>query len=309
MIAAEHQGPHQIWPADRFYWAILDASILPPSLLRRRVDERRLGYLFESALPLPADEVHAVYVPLGGDRYLACAIEHERLRADLPRDAVTLSPGALPEAIAETRHIDPGSINLLTGPHEPNLVRRERRRCLVLASTLGALLTIVIMWGLEQRISREEALAEAARQHARAIHERLYDPATTSPSVQPAPLRLLAELRQLRRTRSSATSAVGLEEPDSARTLASFLENWPTDHLMQTESLSVTPSSVTVIGLLPSATQAQAFVEAFDPPTQWQASQAQVSAVSGGVRLTWRFSRRAGAERIATASSSQGDRP
>lgn len=78
---------------------------------------------------------------------------------------------------------------------------------------------------------------------------------------------------------------------------------------MQTESLSVTASSVTLIGLLPSATQAQAFVEAFDPPTQWQASQPQVSAVSGGVRLTWRFSRRASGERIASAVSAQGGNP
>lgn len=309
MIAAQQRGPHLTWSADRFYWAILDASVLPPSFLRRRVDEDRLGYLFESNLPLPADEVHAVYVPLGGDRYLACGIEHERLRADLPGDAITLGPDALPESVAQARHIDPGLINLLTGPHEPHLVRRERRRFLTLASALGALLTIVIMWGLERRIARADALANDVRQHARTIYERLYDPATTSPSVQPAPLRLLAELRQLRRTRSGAASATGIEESHSARTLASFLENWPRDHLMQTESLSVTASSVTLIGLLPSATQAQAFVEAFDPPTQWQASQPQVSAVSGGVRLTWRFSRRASGERIASAVSAQGGNP
>lgn len=69
-----------------------------------------------------------------------------------------------------------------------------------------------------------------------------------------------------------------------------------------TESISVTPASVTLIGLLPTAPAAQGFVSAFQLPDAWEARQPQISTVSDGVRLTWRLTRRPDSRDIADGS-------
>ncbi len=67
------------WPAERFYWALLDGGLLP----RRGRRRRQLGYLFERFVPgVAIEEVHAVYraVPGARNRFLACGAPAEKLR-------------------------------------------------------------------------------------------------------------------------------------------------------------------------------------------------------------------------------------
>ncbi len=302
---------HVTWPAHRFYWALLDASVLPRRFFQRGPDRRTLGYLFESELPVPIDHIHAVYLPLGDNRFIACGIEHERLATDTsPREALTLSPDEIPEEVVPHCPVDPRSFNLLTGPNEPAPVRRERYRFIGESAAVAALLLLAVVLGAQRRIDAWNRATAQMQAKSQAVYDELYPRATSAPSVQPAPLRLVAELRQLERTRGRAAQSPDLEEPQSGHTLAALLQRWPTEQPIMTESISVTPASVTLIGLLPTAPAAQGFVSAFQPPDGWEARQPQISVVADGVRLTWRLVRRAHAPLASRApDSADGGRP
>ncbi len=303
---------HTVWPARRFYWALLDASVLPKGLARRRPDPRSLGYLFESQLPVPIDRVHAVYLPMSDHRYLACGVEHERLDVDVSlHEAITLAPDGVPEDVLPDGTVNLQTINLLCGPHEPDPVRRERRRLIGESTALAALLLLLIVFGAERRIGAWNRETEDVLAGRQVIYDELYPPATSAPSAQPASLRLVAELRQLKRTRGGTTQSINLDEPQSGRTLAALFERWPSGQPILTESISVTPASLTLVGLLPTAPLAQEFVAGFELPAEWEARQPQISAVNDGVRLTWRLVRRQSAPLPSTRPSDpvSGGRP
>lgn len=305
MNASATSSRHLTWPAQRFYWALLDASVIPRTIINRAPDSEQLGYLFESALPVSIDCVHAVYIPLGGKRFLACGVEHDRLSAHIAPETLTLNPDSIPPQIAREHDIEATSINLLTGPHEPRAVRRQRGRFIIETGALAALLLLALVLGVERRIQSLDGASALIEGDKVAIYERLYDHA--SASVQPPSVRLLAELRQLQRTRAGSITAADFDQPHAAFTLASLLANWPDEHQIRTESISVTPTSITLVGLLPSAPEAQAFISAFAPPQQWEAGQPQISSVSGGVRLTWRLARRpARADAQAAQANTEG---
>ena len=109
------------WPPDRFYLAVLDAGVVPG---RRRPSTEQLGYLFESLVPQPLEELHAVYHPLGDRRYLACALPREAL-GEVDEAALSLSPDALPELVSD--RVDPAELELLSGPYAPPRIRRVDR--------------------------------------------------------------------------------------------------------------------------------------------------------------------------------------
>ncbi len=294
MIAPNHALHHVSWPADRFYWAVLDGSMVPKRPLHRRQNEEALGYLFEAELPVPIDRVHAVYVPVNGNRFIACGIEHDRLveNAEI-KGALTLSPQAIPPELISNDDATVGSFNLLTGRHEPESVGRERRRLFIESAAAIVLIAVAVAFGAERRIGAWNRAAAETVSAREAVFDDLYPPQSTAPSSQPPALRLVAELRQLERTRGDAVESIYSDDPQSLRVLAFLFERWPAQQPIMTESLSVTPESVTLVGLLPTAPAAQVFVSAFELPDQWEARQPQISAVTNGVRLTWRLVPRA----------------
>lgn len=282
---------HVVWSADRFYWAVLDASMLPRSLGRSRHDRQRLGYLFEAQLPLPIEQVQAVYLPLGESQYLACGVEHARLENEVPGSALTLRPDRVPIPMENRDAVEVESINLLVDRHEPAAVRSEVRRFLRDGVVLAILFMVAIGLGITRRSGAlDTAVADMALMRA-GLYEQLYDPTVAPPSTQPPTVRLLAELRQLRRTRTGNNPDQDFQESESSQSLQALLANWPRQHLMRTESISITPSSITLSGILPSAESAQAFATALASPTGWEAKQPQVSTMSDGVRLTLRLTR------------------
>ena len=84
---------HLQWPVERFYWAVIDASVLSSGWRPRR---EQLGFLFEPFVPQPLEELHVVYEPLADRRYLACAVDRAELQQELAAEIVTLTPMALP---------------------------------------------------------------------------------------------------------------------------------------------------------------------------------------------------------------------
>ncbi|MCC6910349.1 MAG: hypothetical protein IT430_20635 [Phycisphaerales bacterium] len=296
---------HVVWPAHRFYWAVLDASVVPRRLLRRRPSDEALGFLFESELPVPVDRIQAAYVPVKGDRFIACGVEHARIleNAEL-HDALTLGPEAFPSDLGTGFDADVGSINFLIGRHEPAPVKRERRRLLLESATAIAIITVAVAFGAERRIGAWHRATGGMVSARESAFNYLYPPQSTAPSSQPPALRLVAELRQLERTRGGALQSVGSDDPQAAQVLARLFERWPSQQRIMTESLSVTTDSITLVGLLPTAPAAQEFVSAFELPDQWEARQPQISAVTNGVRLTWKLVPRAIRREVADGGGS-----
>ena len=108
--SSAEQGRHVRWPVRRFYWAVLDGSVLP-SVSRdgRGRLTQRLGYLFEGMLPgVSIEQMHAVYRPLPGPgrRYLACGVPHSVLEQGVGEEVLTLTPASLPGFVNEQLDVD-----------------------------------------------------------------------------------------------------------------------------------------------------------------------------------------------------------
>lgn len=292
-MSHEGQDLHRVWTAEQFYWALLDASVLPRGFMRPGVSDQRLGYLFEAELPTTIEHIHCVYTRVHGRRYLACGIERDRIESDHSlRDALSLGPDAVPDFLALPRLIDARPINLLTGCYEPAALRAQRRRWISESVVLFGLILVAILLGLSRRITLIRQSTEQVRQAQQSLFDDLYPVATAGRSSQPRALRLLAELRMLERTRGRAAQTTVVREPDAAYSLSLFLGQWPVGAPVLTESISVSPGSLTLTGRLPSVIRAEEFVAGFKLPDAWQSRQPQIAVVTDGVRLTWRLTPR-----------------
>lgn len=269
--------------ADQFYWAVLDAAVLPSP---GRASDEQLGYLFESVLPLSIDHVQAAYVPIGRQQYLACGMRRDRLQ-EIANGAITLGPAEAPPFI--TRDVDVARLNLLTGEFEPPAVARLRRaaRLLLIAIliTCSALVTI----GMELRSSQLRAEADSIRQARSGVLDQVLANSDSGPSTQPPELRLLAELRRLRQTRS--TPSVDAQLGDAGAHLVALLAAWPQDRGLhaQTEHVSVTPAAVTLRAVLPTSDHAQRLAEHLRTMEGWHLQQPQVTGSRESVQASLRF--------------------
>src|SRR5688572_9736838 len=112
-------SPHLRWPAERFYWAVLEA----PGWARSGPIADGLRGPLADEVPTSLD-LHGACAPLGDGTVLACAAPASEIEA-LRATALSLTPESLPD-FARGR-CDPSVLNLLTGPFEPLPVRRARR--------------------------------------------------------------------------------------------------------------------------------------------------------------------------------------
>lgn len=295
MVSTSHDAPHLRWPADRFYWAILDTSTMPGRLtVRSRRQHERLGYLFESVLPgVTIEQVQAVYQRLPGDakRVLACGIPCNVLEQEVDQAALTLSPQTAPAFVAE--RIEPAALNLLTGHFCPGSVRRAHRRLILsigLALTLCAVLVIV---GLERRTSAQGRAQDDVFTARTAILEQvLGSAAPISGKGIPgagAELRMTAERRRLEQTRSHDVAVSELH--DSARVLARLFALWPSEIPTQTQSLSISSTSITIRAQVPGMADAQRLAYALARFPNWQLHQPQSESRRDHVQVTLRLGR------------------
>ncbi len=293
-----HDGPHLRWPADRFYWAILDASSLSgrPTVRSRRQHER-LGYLFESVLPgVTIEEVQAVYQRLPGSakRVLACGFTRNVLEQEVDQYALTLSPQTLPAFVHE--RIEPAALNLLTGRFLPTAVRRGQRRLMLSIGLALALCAILAIVGLERRTSAQRRAHDDVLAARTAILEQVLGSAAPGigadiPGIPGAgaELRLTAERRRLEQTRSHDVAVSELH--DSARVLARLLGLWPSDVPAQTESLSISSTSITIRAQVPGMADAQRLADALARFRGWQLHQPQSESRRDHVQVTLRLGR------------------
>ncbi|MEE9128648.1 MAG: hypothetical protein V3T84_01415 [Phycisphaerales bacterium] len=297
-----HDGPHLRWPADRFYWAILDAASMPgrPTGRSRRQHER-LGYLFESVLPgVTIEEVQAVYQRLPGNtkRVLACGVTRKVLEQEVDQCALTLSPRTAPTFVDE--RIEPAALNLLTGRFLPGAVRRAHRRLILSIGLVLTLCAVLVIVGLARRTSAQRRAHDDIFTARTAILEQVLGSAAPAPGMGAgipgaglpgagAELRMTAERRRLEQTRSDD---VAVSQPyDSARVLARLLALWPSDVPAQTQSLSISSTSIMLRAQVPSMADAQRLADALASFPKWQLHQPQSESRRDHVQVTLRLGR------------------
>ena len=286
-------GRHMKLPPEKFYWALLDASTLP----NRSGKARQLGYLFETALPIPIEKVHARYAKLPGvgkglrDRWLACGMQIENLHGELEiagPTVRTLNPSGLPGIL--DYKIDPDSLNLLTGNFEPKSVRALRRRWMMLVAVAIPICAAMLVFGFERRrLHYQDGLTQL--QTARSsIYTTVLgasvpnESASGGSGAQPLELRLTAEMRQLQQTRQAPSSVTA--PIDVSEILAQLLEKWPADLIVQTESVLITPTAMTIRGSMQSTGDVQELANALVKLEGWQVEQPQASTSGQVVQAT-----------------------
>ena len=291
MKALPIQAAHLRWPAERFYWAVLDGSVLTSAAHngRRRLTER-LGYLFESVLPgLAIEQVAAVYrrLPGGGKRYVACGLPQSVLEQDVSPGAVSLTPAALPPFVNDG--VDLADLNLLTGTFLPKPLRSLERRWFAHVALLLTVCAALLILGLERRIHATHTQMASVAAAKMALYEEVLGPPATRAGggLQPPALQLTAERRRLERTRSA--DPVLLDVVDCSRVLAELLLRWPQDVHAQTESMSVAPDSITIRSQVPSMADAQRLADALVSLPGWLLQQPQSEVRRDHIAVTLRF--------------------
>lgn len=266
------------WPADRFYWAVLDASLLPRAARR---DPERLGYLFEPLVPCELEDLHAVYVPGADGRVVACAAERAALDETVEGGATALGPDAVPDCVDAT--LDPAAINLLTGEYEPEAARSLRRTAnrALLLSSVAALL--VLSLGFERRADALADQAATVRASELALATEVLG-SDASRSALPISLQIESELRSLRRTRSSDVPIDRL--PDASLELSGLLSLWPGDLHVETDSIHVTPESIHVQSRVGTTDDAQTLASTLSTLEGWTSGTPTIRARSGEVRTS-----------------------
>lgn len=270
---------------ERFYWAVLDTSAFG----RRRPDHQQLGFLFESVLPIPIEQIHAVYSKMSADRYVACGMDREKLQANLADNhngLLQLGPSSLPAFV--DAQVVPETINLLCSEYEPQTVRSMRRRWQLLVMLMVIISAGLLAFGLERRSYVLTKKAEAMQNTKSLMLQQLFG-ASSSVGGQPPELRLTSELRRLRQTRQEPVNDP--QAIDTTDILANLLERWPSDLFVQTESVLVTPTTLTIRANAPSSSDVQLLANAIQSLPGWELQQPQVNTARESVQTTVQMKR------------------
>jgi hypothetical protein len=261
---------HVRWPAQRFYWAALEA----PNWRRTGVLPLGLRPAFEDEVPAPGEDLHAVCTPLGDGRIVVCAARRDEL-ARLAPGTLSLCPESLPPGLDAP--MDLSALNLLVGAFEPPAHRRARARRHITAALGVMLCCLLLAAGLVRRAEHQRHLAAEARSAAAALL------AQVAPQARPealtfelAALRRLAEQNQ--RTRLP---------PDVSLPLAELLRNWPAGVPARPQSLAIGSSGLTMAVLVDG--DPVPFLQALEAPSGWMFDQPRLTKVDSMTRLDLRF--------------------
>lgn len=258
------------WPCERFYWAILEGTGW------HRAGELPAGLrpLFEDEVPHPGDELHAICIPIDGDRLLVCSARRDEL-ASLDSCVLSLAPESLP-SFAEAE-LELSDLNLLVGQYEPHPLRRARQRWHLASAAAMVLCALLIAFGLDRRADyHREVSRQASDAHAQFLAE--VGPGAT---VE----RLRAEVAALERS-TEIGRRVQLPT-DASLALAELLQGWPTEIEAEPQSLAVSGQSIAMSILLED--EPGRFLEVLKVPPGWTLDQPRLNSIGTRTRLDLRF--------------------
>jgi hypothetical protein len=288
VIAAKSTSSMDLrWPCERFYWCILDASLLPAG---EKATDERMRFVLEPELPVPLDDVHAVFVQAAGNpaKVVACALSKEVLRRDVTAQALMLGPSDAPAFVRDVfeKGFDPARLNLLVGEFEPSTVRSWRRRTTFAALAFVALAFALTVLGIERRATSARNDEERLRSRRESLVTSSLGPPPPGHALPPE-LRVAAELRALRQTRRQSDAVPA--SIDITDRLIDLLQHWPLDVPTRTESIVVSDTAVHIRGLVSENDAAQRLATATSALTGLRMSFPSVQAAPDGVRfgLEW----------------------
>lgn len=260
------------WPADQFYWAVLEApacakpGVLPAGLMPDLAEQ----------IPISIDGLQMVAAPTGDGRIVVCAAAVERLLA-LEPSILRLTPDAVPQEVHPTfRDVD--QLNLLVGPCEPARVRRSRiRRHLAAAAMLMAMSGLLAL-GLLRREAHARQVSEAARHATAAALEQAGVPGASSAELAD----MLAHQRRM-----AGVDLASRRPPDAAAALASLLRSWPVELAARPTSVSIGPEGANLAVVVPAdGGDPAAFISALQAPDGWRIDEPRLTAVDKQTRLS-----------------------
>lgn len=275
--------------ADECYFGLLDA----PSSGAGRAGQEALMSAFEEILPVPAEHVHAVFVPLLNGRFVGCGVRREVAQQYMESGATRLSPDHIPEFVARGEPLDPASINLLSPPFAPKVLVTLHRRTTSLAAIALLVLTALLVTGLERRRASERREIKEMRLQTTQLLERvLSQPTSDTKNAQSAALRFTAELRRLRGAAAIADASIGMKgSPEASLSLQELLRAWPAAIASRTDRVSITPDGISVSTTVPSNEDARAFASILDHVPGWRLLQPQTTTMRDGTRVRLQFAR------------------
>lgn len=250
---------HATWPAERFYWCVLDApgwsrsGPLPPGVLQRSDDE----------FPVPAAEGHAVGTPMPDGRLLVCAARRDELEG---LQVLSLTPESVPDF---GRGADPSRLNLLVGDFEPRVVRQARRRTHLVAAAAVLACGLVISAGLLRRASAWSREAARIEQDAAAI-------------TPPGGAEALAD--QITAAHDAAQVTGAADAPDSALALAAVLSGWPSSVACSAQSIAVDRTGASISVAVEG--DPEPFLSALRPPPGWRLDEPRLVNVGATNRVS-----------------------
>lgn len=254
---------HLVWPAERFYWAIVDGPA------RARLGPVPLGLLAEAGEDFPdeLDALHAVGAPTSDGRLIVCAVETERL-GTLHSDASSLTPSGLPCGI----DADATKLEVLVGRFEPACVRRRKLRKHCELALVVLMCSMLVTIGMLRRSNHAERTALGYADARHAILE------TTN--IQPGTLDRLILLRQA----FAHARSLSPQPRDAGDTLQSLLLTWPNTTDAFVDSITIAHESIMSSITFPS--DPGAFLASLEPPSGWKFEEPRLSSSRGSTRVS-----------------------
>ncbi len=282
------------WPNERFYWAILDVSVLPRHL--RHSAEHR-GFLLEGELPIAIESVQAAYTVLSEDRLLACAVERDVLDAEVDPGVRVLTPESAPDGLIAENAVDLDRLNVLTGAYRPTATRAAHHRFVALACGLVIALVVVATAGLLRRAS---LLQGAARDAEIATHEALESALgrtlrTDPGSVSIASLELDNRVAAIARTRDASTADRTVF--DAAAALSALLGTWPDTVAVEVQQLTLAADRIVCAGTVHDISEPARVTAGFAKLAGWDSRPPELNQQSDDAwSATWNLHRAATTE-------------
>ena len=214
--------------------------------------------------------LHAVCMPMGRDRVLACAAPRE-VFAGCDPGTLSLTPESLPDFAAG----DPTRLNLLVGTMGPPWLRRARttRQLILLAAAVVAGLAVTL--GLVRRAAQWTTLS------------RRWDVARAS--VLEASRVSASNLEQELRKRKPSVAAASVPRNDAAADLSKLLSCWPVATPSKPLSIGVGPAGIQIAVCVEG--DSTPFVTAFKPPAGWILDEPRLNTTGSITRLNLQLHR------------------
>ena len=284
-------------PAGDLYWAVLDTSPLagtPLLAIRPGERRRRLGYLFENVLPIPVDELYVVYRDLADGHVLACGVERGRLGELRDAGAAAVIPESVPDEL-EINEVESADLNLLTGPFRSHAESRKGQATVRLSAAAVLVVAMLLTVGFERRTAQLRSVEHQYRSATMSIYDQVLGDADGA-TTQPPAVRLISELRRLRRSRTPAGAATGDSVHASAASdMATLLEAWPNGVDCRVGRLRVAESRVQLSAITTNQDEADALLTALNDSSDWLVVDQRIDTNRGreaGVTLSVSLSRR-----------------